>query len=182
MERIGERARWQPARVVVTGAGPIELLGVQRGLDVHVFDRVTNGPKPQLVEDLGGIYHTDGLDKVVGSADVVIQCTGASPVILSVLGVTAPDGIVCLAGVSSGGHSLSTDAGRVNREIVLGNDVVFGSVNANRRHYEAGAAASAMADRSWLERLITRRVPLAMWADALVRQPDDVKAILEFAQ
>ena len=42
VERIGRRASWAPAKVVVTGAGPIGLLaamlGVQRGLDVHVFD------------------------------------------------------------------------------------------------------------------------------------------------
>src|SRR5262245_37293295 len=54
IDRIGRRARWwQPQRVFVTGAGPIGLLaalmGVQRGLDVHVFDRNTDGPKPTLV-------------------------------------------------------------------------------------------------------------------------------------
>src|SRR3954464_3711484 len=47
IERIGERARWRPARVLVTGAGPIGLLAalmaVQRGLTVHVLDRVTDG-------------------------------------------------------------------------------------------------------------------------------------------
>jgi hypothetical protein len=95
-------ALWKPERVV-TGARPIDLLaaplGVQRGLDVHVFDRVTDRPKPKLVADLGASYHVDGLDKVVG----------------------------------------------------------------------------------WLGRLITRRVPLANWADALVRQPDDVKAVIEVA-
>ena len=58
----------------------------------------------------------------------------------------------------------------LNRDIVLENDVVFGSVNANRRHYEAAAAALAAADRAWLERLITRRVPLDRWRDALTRQ------------
>ena len=185
VERIGARAHWRPERVVVTGAGPIgllaALLGVQRGLEVHVFDRVTDGPKPQLVADLGATYHTDGLDRIVGSVDIVIECTGASPVLLAVLGATAPDGIVCLTGVSSGGHTLSFDAGMVNREIVLGNDVVFGSVNANRRHYEAGAQALANADHDWLARLITRRVPLDQWADAYIRQPNDVKAVVQFA-
>jgi glucose 1-dehydrogenase len=57
--------------------------------------------------------------------------------------------------------------------------VVFGSVNANRRHYQAAAAALAQADPRWLERLITRRVPLDRWPDALQRQPDDVKAVID---
>ena len=67
----------------------------------------------------------------------------------------------------------------LNRNIVLENDVVFGSVNANRRHYEAAAAALAAADRAWLERLITRRVPLDSWHDALTRQDHDIKVVVE---
>ena len=62
---------------------------------------------------------------------------------------------------------------------MLENDVVFGSVNANRRHYEAAAAALAAADRAWLERLITRRVPLDSWRDALTRQDHDIKVVVE---
>ena len=62
---------------------------------------------------------------------------------------------------------------------MLENDLVFGSVNANRRHYEAAAAALAMADRGWLERLITRRVPLDRWRDALTRGEHDVKVVVD---
>ncbi len=67
-----------------------------------------------------------------------------------------------------------------NRRMVLENDVVFGSVNANRRHYEAGAKALADADKGWLARLITRSVPLDSWHEAYKRQPTDVKVVLEF--
>jgi glucose 1-dehydrogenase len=68
----------------------------------------------------------------------------------------------------------------MNREIVLENNVVFGSVNANRRHWELGVAALRKADRRWLERLISREVPLERWSEALVRQPDDVKPLIRF--
>ena len=64
--------------------------------------------------------------------------------------------------------------------MVLSNDVVFGSVNANRRHYEAGATALAAADRSWLDRLVSREVQLDHWRDAYARRPDDVKTVLRF--
>lgn len=64
--------------------------------------------------------------------------------------------------------------------MVLENDVVFGSVNANRRHYELAAEALARADRAWLERLITRRLPLDRWREALERRPDDVKEVIDF--
>jgi hypothetical protein len=64
--------------------------------------------------------------------------------------------------------------------MVLENTVVFGTVNANRRHYEAAAAALARADHGWLERLITRRLPFQRWQEALARQPHDVKTVMDF--
>jgi threonine dehydrogenase-like Zn-dependent dehydrogenase len=185
IERIGNRARWQPRTVLVTGAGPIgllaALLGVQRGLDVHVLDQVDGGPKPALVRGLGATYHT-GTARAAGPVpDVVLECTGANPVIVDVFDVVGPGGIVCLTGVSTGGHPLTVDIGQANREIVLENNVVFGSVNANLRHWEAAAAALASAEPDWLAGLITRRVPLADFASALRAGPDDVKVVLDLS-
>jgi threonine dehydrogenase-like Zn-dependent dehydrogenase len=185
IERIAARGVWSPEVVLVTGAGPIgllaALLGVQRGLEVHVLDRVTSGPKPGLVADLGATYSSGTLGDAVDHADVVLECTGVGQLVLDAIDQTGPDGIVCLTGVSAAGRTLTIDAGALNRELVLENEVVFGTVNANRRHYQAAAAALAAADQSWLERLITRRVPLGQWSDALQRQPDDVKAVLDLS-
>ncbi|MDQ2726576.1 MAG: glucose 1-dehydrogenase [Actinomycetota bacterium] len=182
IERIGSRATWTPKKVLVTGAGPIgllaALLGVQRGLEVHVLDQVTEGLKPDLVAALGATYHHGSVADAAVEADIVLECTGVGQLIFDVMDTSATDGIVCLTGVSSGGRSLPVDAGLLNRRLVLGNDVVFGSVNANRRHYEAGAKALAEADREWLARLVTRRVPLSSWQDAYQRQPGDVKVVL----
>ena len=59
---VGQRAFWEPRTVLVTGAGPIGLLAAliakQRGMEVHVLDRVESGPKPELVRALGATYHT----------------------------------------------------------------------------------------------------------------------------
>jgi glucose 1-dehydrogenase len=184
VERIGTRARWQPRRALVTGAGPVgllaALLGVQRGLEVHVLDRVTEGPKPGLVRALGATYHTSSVQEAGEGADVVLECTGAAALVFDAMQVTGRNGITCLTGVSSGGRAVRLDAGLLNRTIVLENDVVFGSVNANRRHYEQAAAALAGADRGWLAGLITRRVPLDRWPEALQRQPGDVKTVIDF--
>lgn len=186
IERIGRRATWAPKRVLVTGAGPIGLLaaliGVQRGLEVHVLDRVADGPKPGLIRDLGASYYSGTVKDIGLEFDVAIECTGVGQLVFDVMTQTRPNGIVCLTGVSSGGRTVPIDLGMLNRTMVLENDVVFGSVNANRRHYEAAAVALAKADPSWLERLITRRVPLERWAEALDRQPGDVKPIIELAQ
>jgi threonine dehydrogenase-like Zn-dependent dehydrogenase len=183
IERIGTRALWKPRAALVTGAGPIgllaALLGRQRGLAVHVFDRDPTGIKPELVRALGAEYHVGELADVSDEADVIVECTGASAVIWDVLSRSARSGIVCLTGVSHGGQRMSVDVAQLNRTIVLENDVVFGTVNANRRHYEAAVDALCRADASWLARMITRRVPLAEWRAALRDEPDDVKVVLD---
>jgi len=183
-ERIGARGVWQPETVLVTGAGPVgllaALLGVQRGLDVHVLDRVSDGPKPGLVEQLGATYHCGDVAQLDLATDVVMECTGAPPVIAGVIGGTARGGVVCLTGVSSAGGSTRLDLGGLNREWVLQNDVVFGSVNANRRHYALAADALAAADAAWLDGLITRRVPVEEHPDALEARDGDVKTVLVF--
>ena len=64
--------------------------------------------------------------------------------------------------------------------MVLENNVVFGAVNANLRHYRAAVEALARADRGWLGRLVSRRVPLDRWREAFVRGPNDVKPVIVF--
>jgi glucose 1-dehydrogenase len=185
IERIGRRAYFSPERVLVTGAGPIgllaALLGAQRGLEVHVLDRATDGPKPRLVEDLGAHYHHTDVPTVARQAlpDVIVEATGAARVVFDAIEHNAPGGVVCLTGVSPSGRDLTVDAGALNRVLVLENDVVFGSVNANLHHYALASDALERAERAWLERLITRRVPLDRFEDAIERRPDDVKVVLD---
>jgi threonine dehydrogenase-like Zn-dependent dehydrogenase len=185
IERVGRRFHsWEPRRLLVTGSGPIGLLaalmGMQRNYEVYVLDRATDGPKPALVRDLGALYLAGAVDDIIELApDVVIECTGAPSVIAGVLGRSAPSGIVCLAGIG-GHHEVSFDFGRFNNTMVLNNDVVFGAVNANRRHYEIAAAALGQADQDWLGRLISRRVPLSNWQEALEHRPDDIKVVIDF--
>jgi threonine dehydrogenase-like Zn-dependent dehydrogenase len=186
IEHIGSRSpTWKAHKVLVTGAGPVGLLaammGRQRGLEVHLFDRVEDGPKPRLAADIGATYHHGDIKALEDlGPDVTIECTGADPVIAEVVERCGTDGIVCLTGISSGGRSLPFDMGAFNRRTVLRNDVIFGSVNANRAHYEAAAEALAKADKGWLERLVSRRTPLSRWAEAYEHREDDVKVVLDF--
>ncbi|QQQ73586.1 glucose 1-dehydrogenase [Saccharothrix sp. 6-C] len=184
VRRVGERAWYEPRRALVTGAGPIGLLaamiGVQQGLDVHVLDRVEDGPKPLLARQLGATYHHGDVDEVASGLrpDVVIEATGVGSVVLSAVRNTAAFGVVCLTGISSGGHTVDVDVATTNRAMVLENDVVVGSVNANPRHYRQAADALAKADPAWLEGLISRRVPLERFAEAFTARPDDVKVVI----
>ncbi|MEU4513824.1 glucose 1-dehydrogenase [Nonomuraea wenchangensis] len=183
--RIGSRSYFEPAKLLVTGAGPIGLLaammGRQRDLELHVVDRSPKGLKSELVEALGGTYHSDSslapLTRL--QPDIIIECTGAGQLVIDAMTATAASGIVCLCGLAAGGRTHRVDAGVINRDIVLENDVVFGTVNANQHHFAAAAEALAKADLGWLERLITRRVPLERAAQAFEPAQGDVKVVVE---
>lgn len=183
IERIGRRADWHPQTVLVTGAGPIgllaALLGSQRGFNLHVLDREVGGPKPTLAEALGAHYHTVTVNELDFDPDIVLECTGAPTVVLDVMHKAAPNGIVCLTGVSSGGRTIDLDAGALSRSLVLENNIVFGSVNANRRHWELAAEALTRADPEWLNSLITRRVPVEAYTEAYA-STGGIKTVLEF--
>ncbi len=184
VERVGARAWFAPERVLVTGAGPIgllaALLGVQRGLEVHVLDQVTDGPKPNAVAALGAQYHSEDISEVTSRVmpDVIIEATGVPDLVFKAITGTAPYGVLCLTGVSPAGRKISVDIASINREIVLENDAVIGSVNANLRHYTAAADALAKTDLAWLDRLITRRVPLSRFAEAFESHDDDIKVVI----
>ena len=181
IEHIARRARWTPGRLLVTGAGPIglmaALMGVQRGFAVHVQDHNERGLKPALVTSLGARY---SVVPPKDDFDVIIECTGAPALIKQVLAARTPNRIVCLAGLSDTKREIGLDVAAFNQSMVLGNGVVFGTVNANRRHYEAAAAALALAERAWLDRLITRKVPLTRWQEAYEKRAGDVKTVMLF--
>jgi glucose 1-dehydrogenase len=181
---IGRRAFWEPTTVLVLGAGPIGLLAaliaVQHDGEVHVLDRVTGGRKPALVQALGATYHSCSVAELGLSPDVVVECTGVMPLIRAAAEAAAPGGIICLTGVGPAGTPDSSAPTTLASDAVLKNLVVFGSVNANRRHYYRAAQVLAKADRSWLEQLVTRRVGPEAFEQALEREPDDIKVVMEF--
>jgi len=186
IEAIGNRASWAPQKVLITGAGPIgllaALLSVQRGYQTYVLDLFTEGRKPAMVRRLGATYvHRGDLIEAAAEADIVIECTGHVQMLLEAGPRNVRYRITCLTGVSAAGAEATVDPGLLNRNMVLQNSVIFGSVNANRDHYVLGASALAQADPGWLADLITRQVPLDQWADAYARRADDIKTVLAFA-
>jgi threonine dehydrogenase-like Zn-dependent dehydrogenase len=186
IERIGQRSEfWSADNVLITGGGSIGLLaammGVQRGLDVHVVDHNTKGPKPELIRALGAVHHSDPSSLRHLTFDAVLECTAVTSLIVEAIARCAPSGIVCLLGVSSPGSKTEFDIGGFNRKLVLNNETVFGAVNANLSHYRLAAEALDRADRKWLERLITRRVPLERWREAFTPHKGEIKVVLDFS-
>jgi len=181
---VGQRAFWEPETLLVTGAGPIGLLAAfvasLRGIEVHVLDRVETGLKPELVRDLGAIYHSGSVLDLGFEPDVIIECTGVGSVIADAIQKIGAGGIICLTGVGTGGVA-SRAVADVAAAAVLKNNVIVGSVNANKRHWYKAAKALANADRKWMGRLITRREKPENFKQALERKPDDIKVIIQFS-
>ncbi|WP_190816155.1 glucose 1-dehydrogenase [Saccharopolyspora pogona] len=179
---IGRRAYFAPRHALVTSAGPVgllgALLGAQRGLNMHVYDHVTAGPKPDLVRALGATYHAS-LDDLGCEPDVVIEATGSGKVLFEVLRHTARNAITVLTGITGHHRTVPAPAEAINNELMLDNDVVVVSVSANLRHYNQAVQALAGADRNWLESLVSRRIPLSEWTDVFEPGPDEVKGVVD---
>jgi threonine dehydrogenase-like Zn-dependent dehydrogenase len=172
--------------VLVTGAGPIgllaALLGKQRGLKVHVLDRVESGPKPELVRALGTTYHAGAVAGIGFQPDIIVECTGVGQVIADSLRSIGAGGVVCLTGVGSGGRTTGFSTADVAAKMALGNNVIVGSVNANKRHWYKAGEALARADRAWLAGLLTRCERAEDFERALNRQAHDIKVVIQFSK
>jgi threonine dehydrogenase-like Zn-dependent dehydrogenase len=182
---VGQRAFWEPRNMLVTGAGPIGLLaalvGKQHGMEVHVLDRVESGLKPELARELGATYHSGSVRDIGFEPDVIVECTGVGQVIADSIQTVGAGGVVCLTGVGSGGRTGNIPTADTAANIVLRNNVIVGSVNANKRHWYKAAEALGRADRKWLGRLITRREKPENFKQALERQADDIKVVIQFS-
>ncbi|GAC1482943.1 MAG: glucose 1-dehydrogenase [Candidatus Dormibacteria bacterium] len=190
-----KRMLWQPKRAVVLGAGPIGILGTillrLRGLEVHVYAKTSGDSlQAQVVKSLGAVYASvddhpvDRLRDELGQIDFILEGTGNSQVAFQAMAALGINGVLCLTGVSGGNRTIMIPSDAINLQMVLGNRLVFGSVNANRRYFEMGVTHFQQAEQRWpgiFERLLTRRVPFANFKDALDRRPEDIKTLLTIA-
>jgi threonine dehydrogenase-like Zn-dependent dehydrogenase len=163
---------WRPRRAAVMGAGTIGLLAALvlrlRGLEVTTFG-LTRKPylNSELLEAIGARYEStadtpiaDGARKF-GPFDLVFEATGHSPVVFESLLALAKNGVLVLSSVTGGDRRIEVPADRINLEVVLGNKVMVGTVNANREYFEVGARDMAQAEAEyagWLARLLTHPV------------------------
>ncbi len=193
--KIQERMVWEPHRAVVLGAGPIGLLATVllrlRNLEVHVYATTPPGDfRSRLLESLGAEYANvqahpiAALKDHLGQIDFILEATGVSAVAFQVMVAIGNNGVLCLTGVSGGNKQITIPGDVLNLGLVLGNRIVFGSVNANRRYFEMGVRHFQEAQERWpgiFEKLITRRVPFDQFRAALDRRPEDIKTLLTVA-
>lgn len=188
---LQERTLEPPARALVTGAGPVGLLATlllrHLGIAVDVLDVLPPGPKSQVVEAAGARYiddRTTPLEQAApkGGYDLAVEASGYAPAGLRSVPLLSPNGALVLTGVSGGHQALTIDVNALSTNIVLENHLILGSVNASRSHYQQ-AVEDLLAWRQKFgdlpERLITARLPLARFAEALGHPAEAIKTVLE---
>jgi threonine dehydrogenase-like Zn-dependent dehydrogenase len=182
-------------RAVVLGAGPVGLLGAMAlavgGFTVYVYSREpAPNPKSELVEAIGAHYVSaqdtsiEQLAEKVGNIDVVYEATGASSVSFEMLKVIGSNAIFVFTGVPGRKKPIEVDTDLIMRDLVLKNQVVFGTVNAGRETFEdAIRDLGAFMDR-WpkaTRSLITGRNPVSAYRDLLLGAPRGIKEVISFS-
>lgn len=166
-------ASWTPKTAMVLGGGPVGLLGAAalraRGLRTVVVGREPPiDLRAQIAKELGAEYVSVERSTIhdvpaqVGHPDLVLEATGSARVVFDAMEVLAPNGVLCLLSVTGGATMNEEPIERINQLLVLGNQVVFGSVNANPRHFARGVEDFVTIERQWpgvMNKLLTNRIP-----------------------
>jgi threonine dehydrogenase-like Zn-dependent dehydrogenase len=185
------RMKWKPAKALVLGAGAVGLLATAllqlRGLAVcTVARKPPESTKAKLVVSTGAGYvdaERTPLSSMENRFDIVFEATGASSVALEAQNLCDANGVVSFVGIYRS-KVATEDAGKVFTNLVLGNRLYFGSVNANISYFRQGVGDLVRIRRRWngfLERIITEEIPVSEWERAYSpRGEDDVKTVLRF--
>jgi threonine dehydrogenase-like Zn-dependent dehydrogenase len=124
-----------------------------------------------VADALGATYVCagDGELSELGRFDLVVEAAGNAQLMADALGLLRRGGVACLLGIDGRKQTVEIDGPVLGLDTVLGNRVLFGSVNAHRRDWLAGVAALDRARTEFpdaLEQLVALRVPLDRFADA----------------
>jgi threonine dehydrogenase-like Zn-dependent dehydrogenase len=180
---------------LVAGMGPIGLLGALilrlRGAEVYGLDIVdTDTARPKWLEHIGGHYvdgrqvSADKVDDVLGPMELIFESTGVAALEFNLLDALAPNGVYVLTGIPGGERPLEIPGAELIRQLVLDNQVMLGSVNAARDHFQMAVDDLLHARLLWgdhVSQLITHRYAYTDFDSALHQHtPDEIKALIEW--
>jgi len=186
---------WRPRLGLALGAGPIGLLAAAvmrlRGLHTVVVGREDGDDlRAQIARQLGAEFFSVAnrtmadLVKEIGEPDLVMEATGSAQVVFDATTILNKNGVLCLLSVTGGDRMHPEPIDLINQRLVLGNQVVFGSVNANARHFDRGVRDMSAIEKRWpgaLGRLLTNPIPWAAFRTWFDDRGHGIKATLEIA-
>jgi threonine dehydrogenase-like Zn-dependent dehydrogenase len=194
--RLQRRMRgWTPRLGFALGAGPIGLLAAAvmgvRGLRTIVIGREGAGDRrARIAQQLGAEYISVAnrtlrdVVKDTGEPDLVMEATGSAHVVFDAMQILNRNGVLCLLSVTGGTEKYPEPIAEINQALVLGNRVVFGSVNANPRHFKAGVRDFVAIERRWpgvLRGLLTQPRSWEDYKSWFASRGDGIKDTLEIS-
>jgi len=177
-------------RALVAGLGPIGLLAcmVLRLRGARVTGMGNTDPlsdRPRFIERLGCKYVQSSKIKPGEPHDIIVEAAGVPKLDFELIDLLGINGVYVLTGVPGDSAALSVDAARLMRQMVLKNQILFGSVNAGKAHFKQAVADLAEAEKKWpgvMEQLITSRTPYAEYRKVLTtRNREEIKAVLKWS-
>ena len=184
-------------RCLVAGLGPVGLLAAMvlrlRGGEVYGLDVVdSTSARPKWLGGIGGRYidgrqvPADQVEKKIGVMNFILDATGIAALEFSLLDALALNGMYVLTGIPGGDRPLQIPGAELIRKLVLENQVMLGSVNAARGHFQMAADDLAQAYLRWgahIPGLITHRYLPDQFAGLMDQhQSDAIKEVIEWAQ
>jgi glucose 1-dehydrogenase len=182
-------------RCLVAGLGPVGLLAAMvlrlRGGDVYGLDVVdSTSARPKWLIAIGGHYidgrqvPADQVERKIGAMDLILDATGIAALEFNLLDALALNGLYVLTGIPEGERPLQIPGADLIRRLVLSNQVMLGSVNAARGHFQMAADDLSQAQLRWgahIAALITNHYPFSQFAESVSNHPPDaIKEVIEW--
>jgi threonine dehydrogenase-like Zn-dependent dehydrogenase len=192
---VAGQGRGQGKTAVVLGAGPIGLLGTMAltisGFKTYVYSRSpAPNPKAELVEAVGATYISSQQVPVsefaaqVGNIDLVYEGVGAAHIAFEVLEFLGLNGAFIFTGIPPHKPAIPIKGDTLMRHIVLKNQLIIGTVNADRSAFESAIRDLAEFKRRWPEALgkvVTGRFPMEAHRELLLGKATGIKNVIRIA-
>ncbi len=190
---------WGGCKVaLVVGAGPLGLLAAAlirlSQAYTYVADIVSEDhPKAQFVSNMGAKYidvrgktpeHiVDFCCTPSGILNIIFEASGAADTALELIPFMSRSSIYVMTGIPRNDINIKLNAAQLMRQIVRYNQVIVGSVNSNRHHFEMALNDIGKINGSFngmLTKMITRRVRLEDYEEAFtIDNPNHMKTVVE---
>jgi threonine dehydrogenase-like Zn-dependent dehydrogenase len=192
---IPGKARAHCHKAVVLGAGPVGLLGAMAlanaDFDTYVYAREpAPNPKATLLESIGAKYFSaqthslEAFAEMVGNIDLVYEATGASKLSFDMIQHLGMNGIFVFTGVPGRKGPVEVDTDLMMRNLVLKNQVLFGTVNAGRATFETAIRDLQIFKQAWpaaVRSLITGRFPIEAHCELLIGKATGIKNVIRLS-
>ena len=177
---------------LVLGAGPVGILGAMlllvHGFKTCVYSRSkAPNPKSELIESIGAKYisceveNVDQLAERVGNIDLVYEAVGTAKISYDVLRVLGLNGIYVFTGIPAPRPAIGIEADIIMRNLVLKNQVVVGTVNADREAFAGAIRDLGIFLKRWpqaLRSIITGRYRIDQYRDLLLGKATGIKNVI----